>query len=109
MRWQSAVPVYACRESRVNKMPCPICGEYYFSEEEDQKYVGELDILACEDCREKVEQHHKIDGKYVVDKCKECGHVKQVYFIKYKKRGRKTGSKNKPKEEKNIKTLGDYV
>lgn len=78
-------------------MSCPICGEYYFSEEDDQHYIKELDIFACCDCAEKVEKHHKIDGKYVVKKCRECGHIKEVFFIRYKKRGRKLGSKNKPK------------
>ena len=27
----------------------------------------------------------------------ECGHIKEIYFVPYKKRGRPKGSRNKPK------------
>jgi len=72
---------------------CAMCGEYSpFCELHD-----DLGVYLCPDCYEKVERHHRVDGKFVVDKCKCCGHVKGIYFIPYKKRGRPKGSKNKPK------------
>ena len=78
-------------------MPCDLCGEYYFNEETDGHRSKELDIIICDDCQKKVEEHHKVDGKFVVIKCSECHKVKEVKWMKYKKRGRMLGSKNKPK------------
>ena len=78
-------------------MPCDMCGEYYFNEETDGHFCKELDITICDDCQKKVEEHHEIEGKFVVHKCSECHKLKEVIWIKYKKRGRAVGSKNKPK------------
>jgi len=74
---------------------CAMCGEYSpFCEIHDG-----LDVYLCPDCMKRVEEHHLVDGKYVVDRCKCCGHIKGVYFIPYKKRGRPAGSKNKKPPE----------
>ena len=78
-------------------MPCQLCGEHYFDEGSDAHYSSDLDILVCDDCLKCIEEHHKVDGKYVVYKCSECGKVKKVEWISYKKRGRKSGSRNKQK------------
>ena len=78
-------------------MPCDLCGEYYDDEESDGHYSKELDIIVCDECLKKIEEHHKVDGKFVVIKCSECGKVKEVVWIKYKNKRRKVGSKNKPK------------
>ncbi len=91
-------------------MPCDVCGEYYFDEESDKHYVSELDIYVCDDCLARIEEHHGVDGKYVVEKCKECGHVKGVTWHPYKKRGRPAGSKNEKKEApEKTKTLEAFV
>ncbi len=81
-------------------MSCPICGEYYFNEETDAHFCKELDLMVCDDCLNKVEEKHEVTGKYIVHKCKECGHVKNIEWISYKKRGRPAGSKNKERLEK---------
>ena len=66
---------------------CAMCREYSpFCELHD-----DLGVFLCPDC------YDRVDGKFVVDRCKCCGHVKGIYFIPYKKRGRPKGSKNKPK------------
>lgn len=78
-------------------MPCDLCGEYYDDEESDGHYCKELDITICDECQKNVEEHHKVDGKIVVLRCSECHKVKEVKWVKYKKRGRTLGSKNKPK------------
>lgn len=89
-------------------MSCPICGEYFNDFDHGPKHVKELDLMVCEQCLGRIERRHKIDGKYVVHRCKECGHVREVEFVKYKKRRRPVGSKNVPKEPDGIRTLGDY-
>ena len=84
---------------------CKMCGEF----SPWCRYHDELGILLCKDCYEKVEKHHKVDGKFVVDRCKYCGHIKGVYFIKYKRRGRPAGSKNKPKPPQEVIPLMEAI
>ena len=86
-------------------MPCDMCGEYYFNEESDGHFNKELDIIICDDCQKNVEEHHLVDGKFVVNRCSECNKVKEVVWIKDKKRGRPVGSENKPKYAKGQTTL----
>lgn len=81
-------------------MSCPICGKYYFDEESDAHFCKELDIMICDDCLKKVEENHKVTGKFVVNKCKCCGNITSLEWVQYKKRGRPAGSKNKTKLEK---------
>lgn len=86
-------------------MPCDMCGEYYPDEESDSNYCQELDITVCDECLKRIEVHHKVDGKYMVDRCSECGEVKGVKWIKYKNRGRPVGSKNKPKPSESVQAV----
>lgn len=72
-------------------MPCDLCGEYYGN------FYKELDIIVCDDCLKKIEEHRKIDGKFIVHRCSECHRVRAVKWVPYKKKGRKVGSENKPK------------
>lgn len=91
-------------------MSCPVCGDLFF-DEYDMKYSKELDIVVCGDCRNKVEEHHKVDGKYIVHRCKECRQVTSVEWKKYKKKGRPIGSKNKETimKDKAQKTLIEVI
>lgn len=92
-------------------MTCPVCGEYYFNEETDSHFCKELDLMICDDCLKKVEEYHKVTGKFVVHKCNECGHVKNVEWIPYKNRGRPSGSENKEtiKKKKGQKHLTKWI
>lgn len=76
-------------------MTCPGCGEEFDDFDHEARYNQVLHIAVCEKCDERIEKHHLIDGKYVVHKCKECGHITKLEWIPYKKRGRPSGSKNK--------------
>jgi len=78
---------------------CAWCGEDIFEAGHSELFdIGKESVYLCHDCRTKVESN--IDegkGKYIVDKCRTCGHVRGLIFRKYKPRGRKKGSQNKPK------------
>jgi len=76
-------------------MTCPGCKEEYDDFEHELKYNKALGIAVCKKCNERIDNHHKVDGKYKIIKCKECGHIKELLWIPYKKRGRKVGYKNK--------------
>ena len=77
---------------------CALCGEYSpFCELHD-----ELGVYLCPDCMAEVVADHKITGKFVVDKCECCGHIKGLKFIPYKKRGRPKGSKNSFRVPKDV-------
>ena len=80
---------------------CMLCDDDIFDDCE-QYYK---DIMVCRKCLDYLSEHDQVDGKLVIDRCKECGHVKNVSFVKYKKRGRPTGSKNEAKIDKAQKTL----
>lgn len=69
---------------------CAMCGEHSpFCE-----WYDDLEVYLCPLCIGQVEVNHKVTGKFVVDRCKCCGHIKGLIFIPYKKRGRPKGSKN---------------
>ena len=80
-------------------MTCPGCGAEFDEFDHEMRYNKTLDIAVCEQCDERIDNHHGIDGKYVVIKCKECGQIERLEWKPYKKRGRPTGSKS----EKSIK------
>ncbi len=92
-------------------MTCPSCGEEYDDFNHEVKYNEALDIYVCEKCDRKIENHHLINGKYIVHKCKECGHIRKLEWIPYKKRGRPIGSRNKgtANEEKAQKLLTKWT
>jgi len=77
---------------------CQMCGEDIMcAGHSDLHDIGKESVYLCRDCAKRVDDHQeKGDGKYVVARCKECGHVRDIKFIKYKKRGRPTGSRNDP-------------
>ncbi len=77
---------------------CQMCGEDIFGSDHDDLYpIGKESVFLCRDCAKRVEDHEeKGDGKYVVVRCKECGHIRDIKFIKYKPRGRPTGSRTDP-------------
>lgn len=81
-------------------MTCPGCGEEFDDFDHEMRYNKALGIAVCERCDERIDNHHEVDGKYVVHKCKECGHITKLEWVAYKKRGRPAGSKNKAKLEK---------
>lgn len=89
-------------------MSCPACGEYFDDFDREPKYCKELDITVCEHCQKRIEEMHKVTGKFVVHKCKECKHITKVKFIKYEKRGRPVGSTNIPKPPKGVKSLENW-
>jgi len=71
---------------------CDLCGDEIFDiSAGDNYYDG---IVACNRCMEYLEAHDRHTGRLVVDKCKECGHVRGARFQKYQKKGRPVGSKN---------------
>jgi len=76
---------------------CQLCDDNIFDDDEEWY----KDVMVCKKCQAFLEEHDQVDGKLIVDRCKECGHIKSVWFEKYKPRGRKIGSKNKPKAPKN--------
>jgi len=82
------------------KMACPLCGE---SREYDDmmKFNSILKVLLCSDCNRKVEENHKVKGKYKVIKCRSCKQIKKIEWIPYKRKGRKKGSKNRIKVHPN--------
>jgi len=87
---------------------CEMCGEYSpFCEINDD--FDDLGVYLCPDCMKEVEKHHLVDGKFVVNRCKCCGHIKGIDFIPYKKRGRPAGHNNKSKIPKNVIPLDKIV
>lgn len=76
-------------------MTCPGCKEEFDDFDHEEKYNTSLGIALCEKCDERVENHHLIDGKYTVHKCKCCGNITSLEWVPYKKRGRPAGTKNK--------------
>lgn len=81
-------------------MPCDCCGEGIFDEGYNSNFIHIIGgtITACRRCHAQIEEYHLVTGKYIANKCKECGHIINVDFIRYKKRGRPKGSKNKIKK-----------
>lgn len=79
---------------------CQMCGEDLFgADHHDLHTIGKKSYYLCRECAHHVREHEeKNDGKYVVDRCKECGHVRDIRFIKYKTRGRPRGSRTDPIE-----------
>jgi len=78
---------------------CAMCGEDLFGASyTDLVNIGKKEaVYLCTDCRRKVERNLE-DGKgrYIVNKCKACGHIRGVVFHKYKPRGRPKGSRTDP-------------
>jgi len=65
-------------------------------------------VEVCSDCKRKIEETDGATGRWNVEACPNCGHVKYVRFKTYKKRGRPIGSKNDPikrVERLNVKPL----
>ena len=81
-------------------MSCDFCGDYFLEEGYNSSFIhiSGGTITVCRRCRAQMEKYHLVTGKYIVNKCKECGHIINVDFIRYKKRGRPKGSKNKIKK-----------
>ena len=77
---------------------CARCGQY----SPFCKINHELGVYLCPECFKEVEENHLVTGKFVVDRCECCGHVKGMDFIKYKKRGRPKGSKNPVRMPKDV-------
>lgn len=77
---------------------CALCGEDLLGAGmEDLFDIGKESVYLCHDCRTRVDDNLESGkGKYIVDKCKACGHVKGLLFRKYKTRGRPVGSMNDP-------------
>ena len=73
-------------------MCCKRCGGEFFDSDDVEYYK---DLPVCSDCLMWFEEHDGVDGKLVIDKCGECGHLRGWNFEVYKKRGRPKGSKNK--------------
>jgi len=84
---------------------CQKC-EHEFFDSSDMRFYK--DLVLCSDCVQWFEEHDGYDGKLVVEKCKECGTLKDWDFVLYKKRGRPKGSENKPKTGGNsLKNYGE--
>jgi len=81
-------------------MTCPGCKAEFDDFDHELRANKALGIAVCEQCDERIDNHHEIDGKYIVHKCKECNHITSLEWIPYKKRGRPPGSKNEITEKK---------
>lgn len=75
---------------------CDMCGEDVM-DFDDLNSIQGLNIYVCRRCEKEIEDHHTIDGKYVVVRCKECGKIRTVDWKPYKQKGRPKGSKNQIK------------
>lgn len=73
---------------------CEWCEYEFFGSDDANEYKG---ITLCKKCVEWFEENDGHTGKLVIEKCKECGKIKDWKFQKYKKRGRPFGSKNRLK------------
>ncbi|MDD5453933.1 MAG: hypothetical protein PHW62_00335 [Candidatus Ratteibacteria bacterium] len=81
-------------------MTCPGCKEEFDDFNHRMRYNKALDIAVCEKCDEKIDNHHLVDGKYIIHKCKCCGNIDKLEWVSYKKRGHPVGVKNKKTLEK---------
>jgi uncharacterized radical SAM superfamily Fe-S cluster-containing enzyme len=78
-------------------MACKICE----SSLSDFVFIDGVEdgLELCPDCKAEMEEYIEEEkGKIVLDKCKTCGHLKEILWVDYKKRGRPEGSTNKPKD-----------
>ena len=93
---------------------CDICGEdLWGADHSDLVDVGKESIWVCHDCKPRVSKLlEEGQGKFVLDRCKECGHLKSVKFQRYKKRGRPSGKTTDPvkaAKRKGIKLLDTFA
>jgi len=91
---------------------CDFCDEELFDDYHARETIDGTSVYLCPDCRKKVEENHRITGKFVVDECPTCGNIRGVRFIKYKPRGRPKGYKENPAtiaRRKHLLTLDECV
>lgn len=93
---------------------CMVCGEdLWGADHSDLISIGKESIYACMDCHKVIDKNlEEGKGKYVINRCKSCGHITGVHFIKYKKRGRPAGKRTDPvkaAERKGIKRLETFA
>jgi hypothetical protein len=84
---------------------CDLCN----SEMADARYNTILGVNLCSHCLTRVEEHHQVDGKFVVKRCPTCYKLERIDWIPYKKRGAKPGTKHAPRKPKNIKSLEEFA
>ena len=85
---------------------CDRCDEELWPD--DAQYVDGKGGTAtlCESYASFIEENDRYSGRFIVECCGECGHVKQAYFKPYQKRGRKQGSQDQRKSDEKIDRYG---
>jgi len=77
---------------RGEQMSCTICeSEFVFH---DRVTIDGVEVPVCPTCHKRFHERHTVVGRYYLEQCPTCHHIKGVVFKGYKKKGRPAGSKN---------------
>lgn len=92
---------------------CDYCDDELFDDYDSIYHMRSGDaVRLCDSCKEKFDNEDGVSGKFVAERCKSCGHLRGIKFVRYKPRGRPKGSRTDPMklaERRGIRPLDQLV